>query len=76
MAAFIFVGREQEIEFADTDTKKQDRARGIEAINLTGSYAFLKKMIPGLFADEFEKKNPALVDALIEDGKHFSKTNL
>jgi len=33
-------------------------------------------MIPGLFADEFEKKNPALVDALIEDGKHFSKTNL
>jgi len=73
LIAFGFV---HSTAFADTDTKKQDRARGIEAINLTGSYAFLKKMIPGLFADEFEKKNPALVDALIEDGKHFSKTNL
>ena len=73
LIAFGFV---HSTAFADSDAKKQDRTKGIEAINLNGSYAFLKKMLPGLFADEFKKENPAVIDALIEEGKHFSKTSL
>jgi pimeloyl-ACP methyl ester carboxylesterase len=62
--------------FADSDAKKQDRAKGVEAIGLNGSHAFLKNMLPALFADQFKKRNPAVIDQLIEEGRYFRKTSL
>ncbi|HEX5151356.1 MAG TPA: alpha/beta hydrolase [Parafilimonas sp.] len=73
LKAFGFV---HSTAFADSDAKKQDRAKGIEAINLNGSHAFLKNMLPGLFAEEFKKRNPAAIDTLIEQGRHFKETSL
>ena len=73
LKAFGFV---HSTAFGDSDAKKQDRSKGIEAINLNGSYACLKNMLPGLFADDFKEKNRAVIDIPIEEGRHFRKTSL
>ena len=73
LKAFGFV---HSTAFADSEEKKQNRKKGIETIGSDGSYAFLKNMLPGLFANEFKRKNPAIVNALIEEGRHFKETSL
>jgi pimeloyl-ACP methyl ester carboxylesterase len=73
LKAFGFV---QSTAFADNDEKKQNRIRGINAMESYGSYAFLKTSTPGLFADNFKTAHKQVVNKLIEDGKHFNKTSL
>lgn len=62
--------------FADNDEKKQNRKKGIEMMETYGSYAFLKTTTPNLFTTAFIEKNAAVVDELINAGKHFKKENL
>ena len=59
--------------FADDDEKKQTRRKAIEFIKTNGAYAFLKTSIPNLFAGKEHLKE---MEALIEDGKNFSKEAL
>jgi pimeloyl-ACP methyl ester carboxylesterase len=73
LKAFGFV---HSTAFADSEEKKQNRKRGIEMMDSCGSYMFLKTTIPGLFAEEFKEKIPAVVNKLIEDGRQFKKESL
>lgn len=73
LTAFGFV---HSTAFADSEEKKQNRLRGIEMIENYGSHAFLKNTAPNLFAQKFKDENAVAVEALIEQGKSFSKTTL
>ncbi|MBV9987362.1 MAG: alpha/beta hydrolase [Chitinophagaceae bacterium] len=57
--------------FADSEEKKQTRARAIETIGDYGAAAFLKTTIPTLFATEFREKYPEKVAALVAAGSSF-----
>lgn len=61
---------------ADSDEKKQSRLKGIEMMELYGSYAFVKATTPNLFAEEFKKKHTGVVNELVAAGKQFQKENL
>ena len=58
--------------FADSKEKKEMRQKSIDIVNEYGAYSFLKNTIPNLFSDNFKRKNPTAVEALIEAGKSFS----
>lgn len=62
--------------FADSLEKKQNRLKGIEMIEEYGAYAFLKNTTPNLFAAKFKKEHPEKIEALIEEGRSFSKDTL
>ena len=47
--------------FADTEEKKANRHKGIEAVRKNGGYAFLQTAIPGLFSQSFKEKQPGLI---------------
>lgn len=73
LSAFGFV---HSTAFEDSKEKKQNRLRGVEMIENYGSHAFLKNSTPNLFAQKFKDENAAAVEALIEQGKSFSKRTL
>jgi pimeloyl-ACP methyl ester carboxylesterase len=73
LKAFGFVNS---TAFADNKQKKQNRLKGIETMELYGSYAFFKASVPGLFSGQFRSQHPAVVNALIGEGKKFKKENL
>ncbi len=58
--------------FADSEEKKQVRAKAIDFINEKGSQVFLKTSTPGLFTKGFVEKYPERINELIEKGKRFS----
>ena len=62
--------------FADNKEKKQNRLKGISIIEEQGAYNFLKSTTPNLFGTSFKKNHPEKVEALIEQGKQFSKETL
>lgn len=51
--------------YADSDEKKANRQRGIAFVAEHGTAPFVKQMIPNLFAPDFVKDHPALIQALI-----------
>ncbi len=73
LSAFGFV---HSTAFADSEEKKQNRLRGIEMMKRYGVYAFLKNTTPNLFTQKFKDEHAGDIDALIEQGKLFSKKSL
>ena len=59
--------------YADDAAKIETRKKAIQFIQANGAEAFLKTMIPGLF---YDKDNAAVINAVIENGKSFSKEAL
>ncbi len=62
--------------YADNETKKINRARGVEIIAEYGGYSFLKNTIPNLFGKVFKEAFSDAVDELIEKSKLFSNASL
>lgn len=58
--------------FADNEEKKETRKKAIAFIRSNGGYAFLKTSIPGLFTKEYNAKEPAKVEGLVEAAKNFT----
>lgn len=58
--------------FADTEEKKQVRAKAIDFINEKGSNVFLKTSTPALFTKAFAEKYPERINKLIEKGEKFT----
>lgn len=62
--------------FADSEEKKENRRKSIELMENYGSAAFVRKAIPGNFADDFVQKNKVLMDSLINNASIFPKKGL
>jgi pimeloyl-ACP methyl ester carboxylesterase len=62
--------------FADSAEKKESRKKGIDLMENYGAYNFIRSTTPNLFSTEFKKNDPAEMEALIENGKLFSKDAL
>jgi pimeloyl-ACP methyl ester carboxylesterase len=62
--------------FADTTEKIAARKKSIEFILEYGPEAFLKQMIPNLFAENFVLAQRPVVDAQMEKSRHFSGETL
>jgi pimeloyl-ACP methyl ester carboxylesterase len=52
--------------FADSDEKKEARTKNIEFIQKHGSALFIRTSTPNLYAEEFVKRNPELIENHIE----------
>jgi pimeloyl-ACP methyl ester carboxylesterase len=52
--------------FADSDEKKEARTKNIEFIQKHGSALFIRASTPTLYAEEFVKRNPELIENHIE----------
>jgi pimeloyl-ACP methyl ester carboxylesterase len=52
--------------FADSDEKKEVRTKNIEFIQKHGSALFIRTSTPNLYAEEFVKRNPGLIENHIE----------
>ncbi|PQJ12905.1 alpha/beta hydrolase [Flavipsychrobacter stenotrophus] len=59
--------------FADDEEKKETRKKVIDIVNKGGKDAFLKTMVPGLFAEEFVKTNQAAVAEQVDNALIMSK---
>jgi pimeloyl-ACP methyl ester carboxylesterase len=62
--------------YADSEEKKLARKKGIEFIKKYGSRDFIKQSFPNLFADDFNKKYPEIVNDLIERYNNFNPESL
>lgn len=62
--------------YADSEEKKMARKKGIEFIKKNGSRDFIKQSVPNLFAEDFNKKHPEIVNELIERYNNFSPDSL
>ncbi|MBX2932366.1 MAG: alpha/beta hydrolase [Chitinophagaceae bacterium] len=62
--------------YADNETKKENRIKGIEMVEEYGCYAFLKTVIPNLFGEAFKQAYPEKINELIETSKLFEKDAL
>ena len=62
--------------FADTDSKKETRKKGIAFIDINGGYAFLKAIIPDLFSNESKENNPEFVEELLGLTKEITDASL
>ena len=58
--------------FADSDEKKEARTKNIEFIQKHGSALFIRASTPNLYAEEFVKRNPALIENHIEIASQIS----
>lgn len=56
--------------FEDTPERKEARRRGIEMLQSGKRDLYVAQLFPGLFPEAFAKNHPALIDALIANGKH------
>jgi pimeloyl-ACP methyl ester carboxylesterase len=59
--------------FADDDEKKQNRSKVIEIVAKGGKDAFLRTMVPGLFAEDFLNNNEATVSEQVGNALTMSK---
>lgn len=55
--------------FEDTEEGRANRRRGIEMLQSGKRDLYVAQLFPTLFAENFSKTNPNLVNALIENGK-------
>lgn len=62
--------------FADSEEKKNVRAKGIRLIEENGAFPFIKNTTPNLFSGNFKKLNNDVVQQLIDKGKNFAKEAL
>lgn len=62
--------------YADDESKKETRRRGIEFIQNNGAYLFLKTSTPNLFSEKTKKECPSTIDDLLELSKDFSSEAL
>ncbi|WP_447642144.1 MULTISPECIES: alpha/beta fold hydrolase [Chitinophagaceae] len=62
--------------FADSDEKKENRRKSIQLIESYGSAAFVKKAIPGNFAETFVQNNKDIINHLVEHASTFPKEGL
>ncbi len=62
--------------FADSPEKKEMRKKGIESIGEYGAYPFIRSTTPNLFSFSYKRDHPDKIEALIEEGKHYSKEAL
>lgn len=58
--------------FADSEEKKQMRAKAIETIGRHGAQPFLKNTIPNLFGRAFKEKHPERINQLIDAAAGFT----
>lgn len=58
--------------FADSEEKKQMRAKAIETIGRYGAQPFLKNTIPNLFGRSFKEKHPERISQLIDAAAGFT----
>lgn len=70
------IGLVHSTSYADTEEKKQARLKSIEFIQQNTAGEFIKATIPNLFGDAFKKEHADEVEALIENGRHFTKEHL
>ena len=61
---------------ADDDEKKTNRKKAIELVQKGGREAFLKQMVPNLFADGFKQNEPALVNEQIANALNMSAESI
>jgi pimeloyl-ACP methyl ester carboxylesterase len=62
--------------YADNEEKKTARRKGIEFINLYGTFEFLKNITPSLFSSKTKDERPGLIDQFIKGLNNFSSTAL
>lgn len=62
--------------YADSEERRNKRKQAIDFIKREGASAFLTLSLPGLFAEEFRRTNPAVIDHLIKAGNQFSASAL
>ena len=62
--------------FADSEEKKKARRKLIRFIHSHGTHDFLKQSTPGLFSEQFKKKNDKVIQALIEKYREFNPASL
>lgn len=62
--------------YADDDTKKEARKKGIEFIKNNGAELFIQTTTANLFSDKSKEKKPHLVEELIDEYKNFSADSL
>lgn len=62
--------------FADTEAKKEIRSKAILFMQEKGGYTFLKTAIPGLFAPDFTRDYPQIVNDLVEKARDFQLKSL
>jgi pimeloyl-ACP methyl ester carboxylesterase len=58
--------------YADNEEKKSVRRKGIEFINESGAFEFLKKAVPNLFSPNSKKQFPGLIEGFISSLRNFS----
>src|SRR6476620_1310352 len=58
--------------FADDETKKEVRRRGIEFIKNNGAAAFLRASAPNLFSEKTKNENPELIEEFTDLSKGMS----
>jgi pimeloyl-ACP methyl ester carboxylesterase len=73
---FNGIGLVHSTSYADSEEKKQARAKSIEFIKENTAAEFIKVTIPNLFGEIFKKEHSNEVEALIKRGDHFSKEHL
>ncbi|HSZ85629.1 MAG TPA: alpha/beta hydrolase [Puia sp.] len=62
--------------YADSEEKKTARKKAIVFIKKYGSGDFIKQSVPNLFAEDFNKKHPEIVNELIERYNNFNPDSL
>ena len=55
--------------FEDSPERKENRRRGIEMLQSGKKDLYVAQLFPGLFAPAFVRENPAVVEALIRQGR-------
>ncbi len=62
--------------FADSDEKKAARTKNVEFIDKHGAEAFIKTSTPNLYAEEFQKNHPEIIEKHIEYASQLPKEAL
>lgn len=62
--------------FEDSPERKENRRRGIEMLRAGKKDLYVAQLFPGLFAPEFARTNPAVVDVLIRQGRRQTKAGI
>ena len=62
--------------YADTEEKKQNRAKTITFMEKWGSAAFVKELVPKLFSAKFVADNPDFMKGFIENASTYPKEGL
>lgn len=72
----IGIGLLHSTAYADSEAKKEMRFKAIDFMEQKTGFTFLKTAIPGLFAPNFARQNPEVVDHLIALAASFTTANL